>query len=482
LLKASLQLRLGQSLTMTPQLQQAIRLLQLPTIELQAHIREALESNVMLEQDEEAEAAAFQPLATTEMGGEATAPEPEVNVEVIDDAWNDQSVGPAENPWSPGDDDRQQDIADASGQTLREHLLWQLELPQLTPREQAIGRAIIDAINDDGYLADPLDEVAATLRPEIEASSEDVAAVLAIVQGFDPSGVGARSVSECLALQLNLLDPATPGLATARLLAMNHLELVASRELASLRRVLHASDEELEAALALVRACHPRPGSVFSSAAPEYVVPDVFVRRTARGWSVEINPSTLPKVRVNQGYADLIGRGSDHATMRTQLQEARWLLKSLEIRNDTLLKVARSIVARQSAFLEQGEEHMQPMILRDIAEAIEMHESTVSRITSGKYMHTPRGVFELRYFFSSKVEDASGGAGNSSTAIRAKIKKLIREEDPANPLSDSRIAELLCSAGIPVARRTVAKYRESMRLAPSNERRRDAGRLTSHAT
>ncbi|MBS0388543.1 MAG: RNA polymerase factor sigma-54 [Proteobacteria bacterium] len=482
MLKASLQLRLGQSLTMTPQLQQAIRLLQLPTIELQAHIREALESNVMLEQDEEAEAAAFQPLATTEMGGENTAPEPEVNVEVVDDGWNDQSVGPAENPWSPGDDDRQQDIADASGQTLREHLLWQLELPQLTAREHAIGRAIIDAINDDGYLGDTLEEIAATLRPEIEASGEELAKVLSIVQGFDPSGVGARTVGECLTMQLNLLDPATPGLATAHLLARDHLEQVASRELAALRRVLHASDEELEAALALVRACHPRPGSVFSTAAPEYVVPDVFVRRTARGWSVEINPSTLPKVRVNQGYADLIGRGSDHATMRTQLQEARWLLKSLEIRNDTLLKVARSIVARQSAFLEQGEEHMQPMILRDIAAAIEMHESTVSRITSGKYMHTPRGVFELRYFFSSKVEDASGGAGNSSTAIRAKIKKLIREEDPANPLSDSRIAELLSSAGVPVARRTVAKYRESMRLAPSNERRRDAVKATSPAT
>ena len=482
MLKASLQLRLGQSLTMTPQLQQAIRLLQLPTIELQAHIREALETNVMLEQDEEAEAAAFQPLATTEMGGEATSPEPEVNVEVIDDAWNDQSAGPAENPWSPGDDDRQQDIADATGQTLREHLLWQLELPQLTAHEQAIGRAIIDAINDDGYLDDPLAEIAANLRPEIDASSEEVAAVLAIVQGFDPSGVGARSVSECLTLQLNLLDPATPGLATARLLALDHLELVASRELPALRRALHASDEELEAALVLVRACHPRPGSLFSTAAPEYVVPDVFVRRTARGWSVEINPATLPRVRVNQGYAELLGRGADHATMRTQLQEARWLLKSLEIRNDTLIRVARSIVARQSAFLEQGEEHMQPMILRDIAAAIEMHESTVSRITSGKYMHTPRGVFELRYFFSSKVDDASGGAGNSSTAIRAKIKKLIRDEDPANPLSDSRIAELLSGAGIPVARRTVAKYRESMRLAPSNERRRDAAKITSQVS
>jgi len=474
MLKASLQLRLGQSLTMTPQLQQAIRLLQLPTIELQAHIREALESNVMLEQDEEAEAAAFQPLATTEMGGEASAPEPEASVEVIDDGWNDQSVGPAENPWSPGDDDRQQDIADAGGQSLREHLLWQLELPKLTARERAIGRAIIDAINDDGYLRDPLEEVAATLRPEIDASIEEITDVLAIVQSLDPSGVGARTVSECLTLQLNQLDPATPGLDTARLLALNHLELVANRELAALRRELQASDAELEQALALVRACHPRPGSVVNTAAAEYVVPDVFVRRTARGWSVEINAATLPRVRVNQSYAHLIGRGADHATMRTQLQEARWLLKSLEIRNDTLIKVARSIVARQSAFLEQGEEHMQPMILRDIAEAIEMHESTVSRITSGKYMHTPRGVFELRYFFSSQVESASGGTGTSSTAIRAKIKKLIRDEDPANPMSDSRIAELLSGAGIPVARRTVAKYRESMGLAPSNERRRVA--------
>ena len=472
MLKASLQLRLGQSLTMTPQLQQAIRLLQLPTIELQAHIREALETNVMLEAEEESETGSFEPLATTEMGSESGGTESAVNVEVIDDGWNDQSVGPAENPWSPGDDERQQDIADVDGLSLREHLLWQLELPKLTSRERAIGRAIIDAINDDGYLGDPLQEIAATLRPEIEASHEEIADVLTIVQAFDPSGVGARTVSECLLLQLNLLDPATAGLATARTLALNHLEQVASRELNVLRRELAASEEELVQALALVRACHPHPGSVINTAAAEYVVPDVFVRRTARGWSVEINPATLPRVRVNQGYAQLLGRGTEHATMRTQLQEARWLLKSLEIRNDTLIKVARSIVARQSAFLEQGEEHMQPMILRDIAAAIEMHESTVSRITSGKYMHTPRGVFELRYFFSSQVENAGGGSGTSSTAIRAKIKKLIRDEDAGNPLSDSRIAELLSAAGIPVARRTVAKYRESMGLAPSNERRR----------
>ena len=482
MLKASLQLRLGQSLTMTPQLQQAIRLLQLPTIELQAHIRETLESNVMLEPDEESETATFQPLATTEMGGEATAPQPEADIEVIDDAWNDQSVGPAENPWSPGEDERQQDIADAGGQTLREHLLWQLELLQLDARELAIGRAIIDAINDDGYLVDLLEDIAATLRPEINASKDEVSAVLASVQALDPAGVGARTVSECLALQLELLDPATPGLATARLLVLNHLELVATRDFTALHRELRTSGVDLEQALSLVRACHPHPGAVFNTVAPEYVVPDVFVRRTARGWSVEVNAATLPRVRLNQGYAQLIGRGAEHATMRTQLQEARWLLKSLEIRNDTLLKVARSIVARQSAFLEQGEEHMQPMILRDIAVAIGMHESTVSRITSGKYMHTPRGVFEMRYFFSSQVESASGGASTSSTAIRAKIKKLIREEDPANPLSDCRIAELLANAGVPVARRTVAKYREALGLAPSNERRRSATKRSAHVS
>ena len=242
------------------------------------------------------------------------------------------------------------------------------------------------------------------------------------------AGVGARSVSECLLLQLEQLGAETPGLATAKSIARNHLELLAERELTALRRELRASDEDLAPAVALVRGCHPRPGSVVSGSAPEYVVPDVFVRRTPRGWSVEINAATLPRVRLNQGYASLIGRSSSHASMRTQLQEARWLLKSLEIRNDTLIKVARSIVERQTDFLEHGEEHMRPMILHDIAEAIGMHESTISRVTSGKYMHTPRGVFELRYFFSSQVE-GSDGSGTSSTAIRAKIRKLIREED-----------------------------------------------------
>ncbi|HEY7963855.1 MAG TPA: RNA polymerase factor sigma-54 [Steroidobacteraceae bacterium] len=472
MLKPSLQLKLGQQLTMTPQLQQAIRLLQLPALELQAHIRELLESNVMLEPMEETEGTGtFEAVVTAAEQPKAPERSAETNVEVLDEGWSDHSVGPAETPWSGDDEERQQEYADASGQSLQEHLLWQLELASLAPRDLAIARAIVDAISDDGYVTESLAEVAQTLKPEIEASAEEIAQVLEGVQALDPPGVGARSVGECIELQLRQLDPATPGFATALEIARHHLELVAERELSLLRRELRASEEEIASALALVRSCHPRPGSTVSAGSAEYVVPDVFVRRTEHGWGVEINPATLPRVRLNQSYASLIGRNASHATMRAQLQEARWLLKSLEIRHETLMKVARSIVERQTAFLEHGEEHMRPMILKDIAEAVAMHESTISRVTSGKYMHTPRGVFELRYFFSSQVEGADG-SGTSSTAIRAKIRKLVKDEDSEAPLSDGRIAELLSSEGIPVARRTVAKYREAMGIAASNERRR----------
>ena len=471
MLKPSLQLKLGQQLTMTPQLQQAIRLLQLPALELQAHIRELLETNVMLEPLDEAESTGtFEAVVTA--AEQPKAPErADSTVEVLDDGWGEHSVGPAETPWSGDDDERQQEYADAAGQSLQDHLLWQLEMASLAPRELAIARAIVDAVSDDGYLTESLEEIASTLRPEIECSAEEVAHVLPRVQALDPPGVGARSVSECIELQLRQLDPATPGFATALEIARHHLSLVAERELSLLRRELRATEEEIASALALVRSCHPRPGATVSAGSAEYVVPDVFVRRTEHGWGVEINPATLPRVRLNQSYASLIGRNASHATMRAQLQEARWLLKSLEIRHETLMKVARSIVERQTAFLEHGEEHMRPMILKDIAEAVTMHESTISRVTSGKYMHTPRGVFELRYFFSSQVEGADG-SGTSSTAIRAKIRKLLKDEDPECPLSDGRIAELLSAEGIPVARRTVAKYREAMGIAASNERRR----------
>ena len=479
MLKPSLQLKLGQQLTMTPQLQQAIRLLQLPALELQAHIRELLETNVMLEPVEEAETA--EPLEDAAPHEAAADPAPDAGptapaandtrVEVVDEHWGEHGAGSSEGTWSGEDDDRQQEFADASGESLQEHLLWQLELARLEPRALAIASALVDAINDDGYLTETLEEIAGTLRPEIETDPAEIETVLKRVQQLDPPGVAARSVGECIELQLRQLPPDTPGLEVAVEIARHHLERVAERELVLLRRELRTTDEELASALLLVRSCHPRPGATVSGASAEYVVPDVFVRRTDHGWAVEINAATLPRVRLNQSYASLLGRNSSHASLRAQLQEARWLLKSLEIRNDTLMKVARSIVERQAAFLERGEEHMRPMILKDIAEAVQMHESTISRVTSGKYMHTPRGVFELRYFFSSQVE-AADGSGTSSTAIRAKIKKLVKEEDSEEPLSDGRIAELLSSEGIPVARRTVAKYRESLGIAPSNERRR----------
>jgi RNA polymerase sigma-54 factor len=471
MLKPSLQLKLGQQLTMTPQLQQAIRLLQLPALELQAHIRELLETNVMLEPLEEPEATGtFETIVTAAEQPKAERAA-ESAVEVLDEGWGEHSVGPADVPWNGDDDERQQEYADSSGKSLQDHLLWQLELASLAPREMAIARAIVDAVSDDGYLTESLEEIGKTLRPELECATPEIDSVLTRVQALDPPGVGARSVGECIELQLRQLDPTTPGFETALRIARYHLELVAERELSLLRRELHTTEEELACALALVRSCHPRPGATVSAGSAEYVVPDVFVRRTEHGWGVEINPSTLPRVRLNQSYASLIGRNASHASMRAQLQEARWLLKSLEIRHETLMKVARSIVERQTAFLEHGEEYMRPMILKDIAEAVTMHESTISRVTSGKYMHTPRGVFELRYFFSSQVEGADG-SGTSSTAIRAKIRKLVKDEDPEAPLSDGRIAELLSAEGIPVARRTVAKYREAMGIAASNERRR----------
>jgi len=302
-------------------------------------------------------------------------------------------------------------------------------------------------------------------------SIEDIEQVLVkLVQQFDPAGVGARSVSECVQLQLGQLVAETPGLELARRIAAEHLQLVAEHQYGVLKRLLRASDGDIEAAIALVRACQPRPGANVFTAPPEYVVPDVFVRRHEGQWVVELNNSMSPQLRVNQVYAGSLGRGEEYDALKAQLQEARWLIRSLEIRNETLLKVALTIVQRQTEFLEQGEEHMRPMVLRDVAEAIEMHESTVSRVTTNKYMHTPRGVFEFRYFFSSHVTGEEGD--QSSTAVRAKIRKLVGAEDPEKPLSDSQIAQMLSEGGVTVARRTVAKYREAMKIASSSERKR----------
>ncbi|MGH8129799.1 MAG: RNA polymerase factor sigma-54 [Steroidobacteraceae bacterium] len=458
-MKPSLQLKLGQTLTMTPQLQQAIRLLQLPVLDLNAQIQEALEENIMLEMEELPGA----PKTSAESTAEVEAIKPE-------DSWQTSSMDRIQDSGWNGEVSGTNDFADERGQSLREHLLWQLELEDFTPRQTVIGEALIDAINDDGYLTTDLEEIRNWITESAGVTVEEVEQTLLKIQRMDPVGVGARSLSECIVLQLRQLDASTPGLETAVQLAQQHLDLIASQQYAEIRRSLRMTESDLNEAVALVRSCHPKPGLAVSGATTEYVIPDVFVRKVDNRWQVEISASGIPKLTVNQQYARLLRGNGDHAVLKTQLQEARWLVRSLEIRNETLLKVATCIVSRQKDFLDHGDEAMKPLVLKDVAEAIGMHESTISRVTTNKYMHTPRGVLEFKYFFSSHLSTVDG-EDQSSTSVRAKIKKLIGAENPARPLSDSKLAKMLAEKGITVARRTVAKYRESMKIASSSERR-----------
>ena len=459
MLKPSLQLKLGQTLTMTPQLQQAIQLLQLPVLDLNAQIQDALEENIMLEMEDLPD--------VPKTSAESTA---EIETIKAEDSWQSSSMQRIQDGGWNGEGRPINDYADESGQSLREHLLWQLELEDFNPREAVIGEALIDAINDDGYLTTALEEIKESIDADAGVTIEEIEKALCKVQRLDPVGIGARSLSECIVLQLNTLDKSTVGLELARRLAESHLNLVASKEYGELRRTLRASQSALEDGLALIKSCNPKPGQAVSPAAPQYVVPDVFVRKVDDRWQVEISATGIPRLSVNQQYAQLLRGNGDHAALRSQLQEARWLVRSLEIRNETLLKVATSIVARQKAFLEHGDEAMKPLVLRDVAESIGMHESTISRVTTNKYMHTPRGVFEFKYFFSSHLSTVDGEE-QSSTSVRAKIRKLIGAENPAKPLSDSKIATLLAERGITVARRTVAKYREAMKITSSSERK-----------
>ena len=444
---------------MTPQLQQAIQLLQLPVLDLNAQIQDALEENIMLEMEDLPD--------VPQTSDETTA---EVETIRAEDSWQTQASQRIQDGGWNGEGRPITEIADESGQTLHEHLFWQLEMEDFTPRQAVIGEAIIDSINDDGYLTIELDEIAGYLDEDTEVSSDELQETLAKIQKLDPVGIAARSIPECLILQLRQLDASTQGLRLAIKLAENHLDLVANREYGELRRSLRISEDELHDALALVKSCNPKPGLAVSPATAEYVIPDVFVRKVDNRWQVEISPTGVPRLSVNQQYARLLRGSGDHAVLRTQLQEARWLIRSLEIRNETLAKVATCIVSRQTDFLEHGDEAMKPMVLRDVAEEIGMHESTISRVTTNKYMHTPRGVFEFKYFFSSHLSSANG-EDQSSTSVRAKIRKMIGAENPAKPLSDSKIAHLLAEDGISVARRTVAKYREAMQIESSSERR-----------
>lgn len=480
-MKQSLELKLGQGLIMTPQLQQAIRLLQLSSVELNLEIQGVLDSNMMLELDED---------ETSEpQSGAPEGDEMDLNGEDYPEAFDPERI-PEELPVDTAWDDIY-DVAthysqegdaleyyghespDGGEYNLQRHLLSQLELITLPVADKAIAIALIDAINDDGYLAASLEEIRATLSADLQVTPAEIEAVLDLIQTLEPAGIGARDLAECLNLQLEQLEPDTPWLAEARTLVSEHIQSLAAHDYRQLMKQMDLSREELEQVIILVQSLRPRPGSQVQGDNPEYVVPDVLVKKTGDAWKVELNTDALPRLRINSYYAGMIRRAdnsTDNVSLKNHLQEARWFIKSLQSRSETLLRVATSIVERQRAFLEFGEEAMRPLVLHDIADSLGLHDSTISRVTTRKYMHTPRGVFELKYFFSSHVGTDQGGT--SSTAVRALIKKYIQAEKPGKPLSDSKIVRLLSDQGIQVARRTIAKYRESLSIPSSSDRKR----------
>ncbi len=518
-MKQSLQLKLGQQLTMTPQLQQAIRLLQLSTLDLQQEIQEALDSNPMLEvaedgpdsdisdasgsgsdgsgddkADERANAESADKdtdqddhhidpsLDARSVENPDDTPDTEWNEDIptdlaVDTSWDDvyQSSSSGSSLSKADGDEMDYESRRGTSESLQDYLSWQLNLTPMSDMDQIIAEAIIDGIEPNGMLGQSIEDIFSGLQAEFEELElDEVVAVLHRVQQFDPPGVASQNIAECLLIQLNQLPPDTPVLATARALIQNHLELLGSRDYKQLMRKLKVKEPELQEAVRLIQTLNPRPGESIGDETTQYVVPDVFIKKINNRWSVQLNPDIAPKLRINPSYAGLVKRAdssNDNTFLRDNLQEARWFLKSLQSRNETLLKVSTCIVEKQQDFLEHGPEAMRPMVLHDIAEVVEMHESTISRVTTQKYMHTPQGIFELKYFFSSHVSTESGGEC-SSTAIRAIIKKLVAAENARKPLSDSKITALLEEQGIQVARRTIAKYRESLGIAPSNERKR----------
>ena len=497
-MKQSLDLKLGQHLTITPQLQQAIRLLQLSSIELQQEIQEVLESNPLLEENEREDeaievkseagdsAAESQDSADTSSYDEADAlPTTDSGPDIesgpgddIDTDWTDgfeTMTAPAGNR-SATDDDNFPDIdaRNSPPQTLRDHLLWQMQMTPFSDTDKQIALALIDAISEDGYLSCQLEEIQQALGKNQHIEIDEIEAVLHQIQNYDPLGVGARDLAECLRLQMKALPPETAGLKPAMDLATPpNLALLAARDYTQLRRNLKLSADELQQVIQFIQGMNPRPGNSVTSSQAGYIVPDIIVKKFRGVWRAELNSDVSPKLRINRHYEKMIHRGdssADNRYLQDQLQQARWFIKSLNSRNETLLKVARTIVDRQRAFFDHGAEAMKPLVLHDVAETVSMHESTISRVTTNKYMLTPRGIFELKYFFSSHVSTADGGTC-SATAIRSIIKKLVECETPTRPISDSKIAEILSEQGINVARRTVAKYRESMSIPPSNQRK-----------
>ncbi len=474
-MKQGLQLRLSQQLAMTPQLQQAIRLLQLSTLELQQELQQALESNPLLEQIDTHEEIDTRETQDSETLDTADALEQKEMPEELplDASWD--TIYTAGTPsGTSGDyiDDELPVYQGETTQTLQDYLMWQVELTPFSDTDRAIANSIVDAVDDTGYLTVPLEDILESMGDE-EIDIDEVEAVLKRIQRFDPVGVAAKDLRDCLLIQLSQFDKTTPWLEEARLIISDHLDLLANHDFRTLMRVTRLKEDVLKEAVNLIQSLDPRPGQSIQTGEPEYVIPDVLVRKHNGHWTVELNSDSIPRLQINQHYASMCNNArndGDSQFIRSNLQDAKWLIKSLESRNDTLLRVSRCIVEQQQAFFEQGEEYMKPMVLADIAQAVEMHESTISRVTTQKYLHSPRGIFELKYFFSSHVNTEGGGEA-SSTAIRALVKKLIAAENPAKPLSDSKLTSLLSEQGIMVARRTVAKYRESLSIPPSNQRK-----------
>ncbi|EKL7283100.1 RNA polymerase factor sigma-54 [Escherichia coli] len=474
-MKQGLQLRLSQQLAMTPQLQQAIRLLQLSTLELQQELQQALESNPLLEQIDTHEEIDTRETQDSETLDTADALEQKEMPEELplDASWD--TIYTAGTPsGTSGDyiDDELPIYQGETTQTLQDYLMWQVELTPFSDTDRAIATSIVDAVDDTGYLTVPLEDILESMGDE-EIDIDEVEAVLKRIQRFDPVGVAAKDLRDCLLIQLSQFDKTTQWLEEARLIISDHLDLLANHDFRTLMRVTRLKEDVLKEAVNLIQSLDPRPGQSIQTGEPEYVIPDVLVRKHNGHWTVELNSDSIPRLQINQHYASMCNNArndGDSQFIRSNLQDAKWLIKSLESRNDTLLRVSRCIVEQQQAFFEQGEEYMKPMVLADIAQAVEMHESTISRVTTQKYLHSPRGIFELKYFFSSHVNTEGGGEA-SSTAIRALVKKLIAAENPAKPLSDSKLTSLLSEQGIMVARRTVAKYRESLSIPPSNQRK-----------
>ena len=468
-MRPALQLRQSQHLALTPQLQQSIRLLQLSTVEINQEVARLLDENPLLEREDDEVAQPF-------TGGESAVAPSSTETSAKDaepagtgEEWNEASFS---SGGSPDDEDEPHNELAADAPSLRDHLLWQLNISTLDERDKKIVGLLVDALDENGYLAQPLEEIVELLPEELDIPLDDLETALAQLQHLDEPGIAARDLSECLTLQLKAMPEDTPGRELALRLVSQHLPLLAAHDFAKLKKVLRCDDPGLRAAQALIVHLNPKPGDKYASRAADHVVPDVIVERHKGSWRARLNPEAMPRLRVNQMYANILQQRGEKSAQQLagQLQEARWFIKNLQQRFDTILRVSQAIVERQHHFLEHGEIGMRPLVLREIAEQLELHESTISRVTTQKFMRTPRGVYELKYFFSSGLATESGGAC-SSTAIRALIKQLVGEEDPKRPLTDSRISEILAQQGILVARRTVAKYRESLHILPVNLRK-----------